>query len=351
MKDVIEISGRKVGQGYEPLVVAEMSGNHNQSLERALEIVEAAANAGAHAIKLQTYTADTLTIDKKDGDFYLDDPKSLWHGMSMYELYEQAHTPWEWHKEIFKRAHELGLLCFSSPFDETAVDFLEKLDCPCYKIGSTENTDVALLRKVAATGKPIIISTGMATVTDLGEMVSIVREAGCNDLILLKCTAAYPADPAEANLLTIPHMQQLLDCQVGLSDHTMGIGVAIASVALGATVIEKHFTLSRDEGGVDSAFSMEPNEFNLLVNESKVAWQARGEIHYGTVKSENSSLARRSLYIVKDMEKGDILTKENLRSIRPGFGLPAKHLDALLGMAVIKKIERGTRMSWELVKS
>ena len=351
MKDVIKISGRKVGLGYEPLVVAEMSGNHNQSLERALEIVESAANAGAHAIKLQTYTADTLTIDKKDGDFYLDDPKSLWHGMSMYELYEQAHTPWKWHKAIFKRANELSLLCFSSPFDETAVDFLETLDCPCYKIGSTENTDVALLRKVASTGKPIIISTGMATVTDLGEMVSILREAGCNDLVLLKCTAAYPADPAEANLLTIPHMQQLLDCQVGLSDHSMGIGVAIASVALGATVIEKHFTLSRDEGGVDSAFSMEPNEFSLLVHESKVAWQARGKIHYGKAKSENSLFARRSLYIIKDMEKGDVLTKENIRSIRPGFGLPAKHLDALLGVAVTKKIKRGTPMSWELVKS
>ncbi len=350
MKDTIEISNRKVGLDYEPLIVAEMSGNHNQSLERALAIVEAAASAGAHAIKLQTYTADTLTIDKKDGDFYLDDPKSLWHGLSMYELYEQAHTPWEWHKEIFKRAHELGLLCFSSPFDETAVDFLEELDCPCYKIGSTENTDVALLRKVAATGKPIIISTGMATVADLGDMVSIVREAGCKELVLLKCTAAYPANPADANLLTIPHMQQLLGCQIGLSDHTMGIGVGVASIALGATIIEKHFTLSRDEGGVDSAFSMEPNEFSLLVSESKIAWQAIGKIHYGTVKSENSSLARRSLYVVKDMEKGEILTKKNLRSIRPGYGLPAKHLDTLLGMAVTKKIERGTRMSWELVK-
>ena len=351
MKDIIEIAGRQIGTEYEPLIVAEMSGNHNQSIARALEIVEAAAASGAHAIKLQTYTADTLTIDKKNGDFYLDDPKSLWHGLTMYELYEQAHTPWEWHKEIFKRADELGLLCFSSPFDETAVDFLEELNCPCYKIGSTENTDVALLRKVAATGKPIIISTGMATVADLGDMVSIVREAGCSDLVLLKCTAAYPTDPAEANLLTIPHMQKLLGCQIGLSDHTMGIGVAIASVALGATVIEKHFTLSRDEGGVDSAFSMEPDEFVSLVNESKIAWQACGKIHYGPVKSENSSLARRSLYVVKDMKKGETLTRENLRSIRPGFGLPVKHLDVLLGMTVTKKIERGTRMSWELVKT
>lgn len=350
MKNTIEINGRKIGPNYEPLVVAEMSGNHNQSLERALEIIDAAAASGAHALKIQTYTADTLTIDKKDGDFYLDNPKSLWHGLSMYELYQQAHTPWEWHKEIFKRCEELGMICFSSPFDETAVDFLEELGCPCYKIGSTENTDFALLRKVAATGKPVIISTGMATVSDLGDMVSIVREAGCNELILLKCTAAYPADPAEANLLTIPHMQKLLGCQIGLSDHTMGIGVSIASIALGATVIEKHFTISREEGGVDSAFSMEPKEFNSLVKESKIAWQSRGTIHYGTVNSENSSLSRRSLYIVKDMEEGETLTKENLRSIRPGYGLPVKNLQALLGMTVTRKIERGTRMSWDLVK-
>lgn len=350
MKDTIEIAGRKIGSSHEPMIVAEMSGNHNQSLERALEIVGAAAAAGAHAIKLQTYTADTLTIDKKDGDFYLNDPKSLWHGLSMYELYQQAYTPWEWHKDIFKRCKELGMIYFSSPFDETAVDFLEELDCPCYKIGSTENTDVDLLRKVAATGKPVIISTGMATITDLGEMVGVVRKAGCNDLVLLKCTAAYPADPADANLATIPHMQKLLDCQIGLSDHTMGIGVAIASVALGATVIEKHFTLSRGDGGVDSAFSMEPTELMSLVKESKNAWKARGSIHYGTVKSENSSLARRSLYIVKDMKNGEVLTKYNLRSIRPGYGLPVKYRDALLGMSVTRKIERGTRMSWDLVK-
>ncbi len=350
MKNTIEINGREISPSCEPLIVAEMSGNHNQSLDRALEIVDAVAASGAHAIKLQTYTADTLTIDKKDGDFYLNDPKSLWHGLSMYELYQQASTPWEWHKDIFNRCKELGLMYFSSPFDETAVDFLEELDCPCYKIGSTENTDFKLLRKVAATGKPVIISTGMATVADLGEMVRVVRKAGCKDLILLKCTAAYPADPNEANLLTIPHMQKLLGCQIGLSDHTMGIGVAIASVALGATVIEKHFTLSRAEGGVDAAFSMEPNEFMSLVKESKIAWQARGTIHYGTVKSENSSLARRSLYIVKDMEEGETLTKDNLRSIRPGYGLPVRNLDALLGMTVTKKIERGTRMSWDLVK-
>jgi len=350
MKNEIDIAGRKVGARCEPFVVAELSGNHNQSLERALAIIDAAAASGAHALKLQTYTADTLTIDKKDGDFYLDNLDSLWQGMSMYELYQQAYTPWEWHEALFARCKELGLICFSSPFDVTAVDFLEALNCPCYKIGSTENTDVALLQKVAATGKPVIISTGMATVAELGDMVNIVRSAGCQDLVLLKCTAAYPADPADANLLTIPHMQELLECQIGLSDHTMGIGVAVASVALGVTVIEKHFTLSRDEGGVDAAFSMEPDEFQALISESKVAWLARGQVHYGTVDSENSSLSRRSLYIVQDMQAGDVLNPENLRSIRPGYGLPTRHLEDLLGMRVTQNIERGTRMSWDLVK-
>ena len=350
MKEVIEISGRKVGLGYEPLIVAEMSGNHNQSLERALEIVEVAANSGAHAIKLQTYTADTLTIDKKDGDFYLDDPKSLWNGMSMYELYQQAHTPWEWHEQIFKRCNELGLLCFSSPFDVTAVDFLEGLHCPCYKIASTENTDFELLKKVAATGKPVIISTGMATIEELGEMVSVVKKSGCTELILLKCTAAYPANPSDANLTTIQHMKDLLDCQIGLSDHTLGIGVAIASVALGAVMIEKHFTLSRKDLGVDSAFSMEPDEFSQLVKETKIAWESKGSIHYGPVAIENSNLSRRSLYIVKDMKKGEIITKENVRSIRPGYGLPVKYFEDILGMKVTKDVLLGTRLSFDLVK-
>jgi len=350
MVKIIDIAGRKVGKGHQPFIVAEMSGNHNQSLDRALQIIDEAAKTGVDAIKIQTYTAGTLTIDKSDGDFYLNDPNSLWHGYSMYELYLQAHTPWEWHKRIFDHCRELGILCFSSPFDVTAVDFLEDLGCPCYKIGSTENIDLELLQKVGSTGKPVIISTGMATVQDLGEMVATVRSAGCSDLILLKCTAAYPANPADANLLTIPHMENLLDCQIGLSDHTLGIGVAVASVALGATMVEKHFTLSREEGGVDAAFSMEPEEFRMLVNESKIAWQAKGEVHYGTVSSENSSLARRSLYVVKDMKKGDCLTEENLRSIRPGYGLPVKNLKSLLGMKVTKDIERGTRMSWDFVK-
>jgi len=350
MLDNIKIDSIQIGIGLKPMIVAEMSGNHNQSLDMALRIVEEVAKTGAHAIKLQTYTADTLTIDKKDDDFYLGDKKSLWNGMSMYELYQQAHTPWEWHEQIFKRCKELGLLCFSSPFDDTAVDFLEDLHCPCYKIGSTENTDFELLKKVAATGKPIIISTGMASIEELGEMVSVVKNAGCTELIMLKCTAAYPANPSDANLATIQHMKDLLGCQIGLSDHTLGIGVAIASVALGAVMIEKHFTLSRKDGGVDSAFSMEPDEFRQLVKETEIAWESKGSIQYGPVASENSNLSRRSLYIVKDIKKGEVITKENVRSIRPGYGLEVKYIDTVLGMRVTSDVKRGTRMSWDLVK-
>jgi len=339
-----------VGEDHPPFIVAEMSGNHNQSIENALEIVEEVAKSGAHAIKLQTYTADTLTIDKKDGDFYLGDKNSLWYGMSMYELYQLAHTPWDWHKTIFKRCHELGLICFSSPFDITAVDFLEDLNCPCYKIGSTENTDLELLKKVASTGKPIIISTGMATIEELGEIISTVDRAGCKDLILLKCTAAYPASSSDANLSTIKHMKDLSGCQIGLSDHTLGIGVAVASVAMGATMVEKHFTISRKNGGVDSAFSMEPDEFKLMVDEALTAWKSIGSISYGPVKSENSKLSRRSLYFVDDIEKGGVITKENMRSIRPGYGLPVKYMDQILGMKVTSSVKKGTRVSWDLLK-
>ena len=327
-----------------------MSGNHNQSLDKALNIVEEVAKTGAHALKIQTYTADTLTIDKKDGDFFLGDKNSLWYGMSMYELYQRAYTPWEWHKPIFERCNELGLLCFSSPFDETAVDLLEDLDCPCYKIGSTENTDFNLLKKVAKTGKPLIISTGMATVSDLEEIVSTVRRAGCKELVLLKCTAAYPAKPSDANLLTIPHMSKMMNCHVGLSDHTLGTAVPVASTALGAVMIEKHFTISRKDGGVDSAFSMEPNEFKKMVIDTEVAWSAVGKICYGSTNDENPSLSRRSLYFVEDVKKGEIITKDNVRSIRPGYGLPVKYFDDILGKKVTKNVLRGTRLSFELVE-
>jgi len=265
MTTAISIAGRNIGTGYKPFIIAEMSGNHNQSLECALEIVDAAAACGAHALKLQTYTADTMTIDISEGDFSIDDPKSPWKGRSLYDLYQEAHTPWEWHKPIFNRCRERGMICFSTPFDDTAVDFLEELDAPCYKIASFENTDLPLIRKVAATGKPVIISTGMATVAELDETVRAAREAGCNDLILLKCTSTYPATPENTNILTIPHIRELFNCEVGISDHTMGVGVSIAAVALGATVIEKHFTLCRADGGVDSTFSLESEELRSLV--------------------------------------------------------------------------------------
>jgi pseudaminic acid synthase len=350
MRSKIRIRNIEIGRGLKPMIVAEMSGNHNQSLDKALEIVDEVAKTGANALKIQTYTADTLTIDKKDGDFFLGDKSSLWHGMSMYELYEKAHTPWDWHKPIFDRCKELGLICFSSPFDETAVDFLEDLDCPCYKIGSTENTDLNLLKKVAKTKKPLIISTGMATVSELGEMIRVVRKSGCSDIIFLKCTAAYPAKPSDANLNTIKNMRDMLDCHIGLSDHTLGTAVAIASVALGSVMIEKHFTLSREDGGVDSKFSMEPGEFKQMVVDAENAWSALGRIYYGPTSNENSNLSRRSLYVVKDMKKGDTVNKDNVRSIRPGYGLNVKYLDVIQGMKVLKDVPIGTRFSFDLVK-
>ena len=346
----ISISSRMIGAGHRPFVIAEMSGNHNQSLNRALEIVEAAAACGAHALKLQTYTADTMTLDLDEGEFFISDESSLWKGTSLYQLYQEAHTPWEWHRPIFDRAKELGLICFSTPFDESAVDFLESLSCPAYKIASFENIDIPLIRRVAATGKPMIISTGMATLAELDEAVCAAREAGCNDLVLLKCTSTYPASPENTNLLTIPHLCDLFGVQVGLSDHTMGIGVAVAGVAMGATVIEKHFTLRRSDGGVDSAFSMEPDEMRLMVVETGRAWQALGRISYGPTDAEKPSMKfRRSLYIAKDMKAGDVLTRENLRMVRPGYGLPPKYFDALLGKTVKKDIPKGTPVHWDIV--
>lgn len=346
----IAISGTKIGANYPPFVIAEMSGNHNQSFERALEIVEVVAKAGAHALKIQTYTANTMTLDIDKGEFYIDKPNSLWQGNSLYQLYQQAYTPWEWHKPIFDRCKELGIIGFSTPFDATAVDFLESLDVPFYKIASFENTDLPLIRKVASTGKPMIISTGMATVAELDETVRTAREGGCKDLVLLKCTSTYPATPENTNILTIPHMRELFDVQVGLSDHTMGIGVAVASVALGATIIEKHFTLRRADGGVDSAFSMEPEEMRQLVIESERAWQALGKVQYGSADAEKESLVfRRSLYVAQDMKAGDIFTPENLKAVRPGLGLPPKFYDMLLGKAIKQDVKMGTPVSWDLV--
>ncbi|MYL71312.1 pseudaminic acid synthase [Halobacillus litoralis] len=346
----IEIIGRKVGPDHPPFIIAEMSGNHNQSLARALEIVDKAAETGAHALKIQTYTADTMTLKHKGDEFQIEDPESLWKGKSLYDLYKEAYTPWEWHEKIFARCRELGMIGFSTPFDASSVDFLESLHVPLYKIASFENTDLPLIRRVARTGKPLIISTGMATAGEMAEMTQAFREAGGKDLILLKCTSSYPSTPENSHIVTIPHMRDLFQCQVGLSDHTLGTGVAVASVALGATVVEKHFTLAREDGGVDAQFSLEPDEMARLVEETERAWLALGTVNYGPTHSEKASgQYRRSLYITENLKAGDILTEDNLRSIRPGFGLPPKYYELLLGKKVNKNVPKGTPMSWNLI--
>ncbi len=346
----MQIGQASIGMGNKPFIIAEMSGNHNQSLDRALAIVDAVAKAGAHALKIQTYTPDTMTLDLAEGEFYISDPASLWKGKTLYELYKKAYTPWEWHAPIFERARNAGLIAFSTPFDESAVDFLETLDVPCYKIASFENTDIPLLKKIASTGKPMIISTGMATVGELYDSIHTVRSAGCNDIVLLKCTSTYPATSQNSNLLTIPHMRELFNCEVGLSDHTMGTGVAVAAVVMGATVIEKHFTLDRSDGAVDSAFSLEPAEFAQLVVETERAWHSLGKVTYGPTKAEESAvMRRRSIYVTRDLKAGDILTKENIRCIRPGHGLPPKYYETILGKKIRQDVKKGTAMRWELV--
>lgn len=347
----MKIADREIGPDHRPYLVAEMSGNHNQSLERALEIVDAAAASGADAIKLQTYTADTMTLNLWAPGFVIEDPNSLWAGRQLYELYEEAHTPWEWHAPIMDRARSLGLHCFSSPFDETAVDFLEGLAVPAYKIASFELTDLPLIRKAASTGKPVIMSTGMATLAEIGDAVQAARAAGCEQLMLLKCTSTYPATPQNTHIQTIPHLRQAFGCEVGLSDHTMGCGVSVAAVALGATFIEKHFTLARADGGVDSAFSIEPAELRLLREESERAWQALGEVRYGPTDAERKSLQfRRSLYVTADLVPGDVLSRDNVRAIRPGLGLAPGFIDAVMGRTVARAVVRGTPLSWDLLK-
>lgn len=347
---MIKIGNRPIGRDYRPYLIAEMSGNHNQSLDRALEIVDAAAKAGADAIKLQTYTAETMTLNVTAPGFVIEDRNSLWAGRQLFDLYKEAYTPWEWHAPIMERAAKHGLHCFSSPFDETAVDFLESLNVPAYKIASFECTDLPLIRKVASTGKPMIISTGMASLAEIDEAVRTARSAGCEQLVLLKCTSTYPATPENTNICTISHMREAFGCEVGLSDHTMGCGVAVASVSFGASLIEKHFTLSRADGGVDSAFSLEPAELAALRIESERAWQSLGSVTYGGTQAEEKSRAfRRSLYIARDMKQGDVLTKENLRIVRPGFGLPPKFFDMVLGKRLNRDATAGTPLAWHLL--
>ncbi|WP_445479407.1 pseudaminic acid synthase [Lysinibacillus irui] len=348
MKQIL-VEKYKIGSLSKPFIIAEMSGNHNQSLERAIKIVEAAAASGAHALKIQTYTADTMTLNLDKPGFQINDDTSLWDGQNLYNLYQQAYTPWEWHKPIFDRAKELGMIAFSTPFDETAVDFLEELEVPLYKIASFENTDLPLIKKVAATGKPMIVSTGMATLAELDELVRTAKEAGCKDLVLLKCTSTYPATPENTNILTLPHMKQLFDdVQIGLSDHTLGIGVAIASVALGATVIEKHFTLDRADGGVDAAFSMEPAEMKALVDETERAWIAMGKVTYGPTEKEKASLKfRRSIYVSKDIKAGEKFTTENIKIVRPGYGLQPKYFNQVLNKKARKDYSVGTPLKFE----
>jgi len=344
----IKIGNTLIGEQQPPFIIAEMSGNHNQSLERAIAIVDAAADAGAHAIKLQTYTADTMTLP---GAMVIQDEGSLWKGRELHDLYKEAYTPWEWHEPIFSHAAKRGMLAFSSPFDETAVDFLQSLNVPAFKIASFENTDWPLLKKVAKTGKPVIMSTGASSISDISEGVAILKNNGCKELMLLKCTSTYPATPETTNLKAIPLLQQLFtDCIVGLSDHTMGIGVSVAAIALGARVIEKHFTLNRADGGVDSAFSMEPHELKALVNESRSAFLALGKPVIEIQEAERKSVQyKRSIFASKDISAGEQLTTDNIRVIRPGNGLAPKLYDLVLQRKATRHIKAGTPLSWDLI--
>lgn len=348
MNATVTIDGRKIGAGYPPYIIAELSGNHNGSIERAFALIEAAKAAGANAVKLQTYTADTLTIDHDSPDFLI--PDGLWAGRRLHELYREAQTPWEWHEALFAKGREIGITVFSTPFDATATDFLESLDAPAYKIASFELLDLPLIQRVASMKKPLIMSTGMANLSEIGEAVSAARDSGCRELVLLHCVSGYPAPPQDANLRTIAHLTESFDVIAGLSDHSHGIGVALAGVALGAHVIEKHITLRRTDGGPDAEFSLEPDELRALVENSKMAWQAIGRVDYSRKSSEKSNLVfRRSLYAVTDIAKGELFTEHNIRSIRPGFGLPPKYLPKVLGRSAGCQIPRGTPVSWDLL--
>jgi len=349
MTSPVEISGRRIGPGHPVYIVAEMSANHNQDFEQAVCILHAAKEAGADAVKLQTYTPDTLTIDC-DNEYFRIGEGTIWEGRNLYDLYGEAYTPWEWQPKLKEIADDLELDLFSTPFDSTAVDFLEEMDVPAYKIASFEVVDLPLIRRVAQTGKPIIMSTGMATLAEIDEAVRVAREAGAAQIALLKCTSAYPAPSGEMNLRAIPHLAEGFGVPVGLSDHTLGIAVPVAAMALGACIVEKHFTLSRDVPGPDSAFSLEPHEFKAMVEAVRVAESALGEVHYEVTESEAASrVFRRSLFVVQDMSAGEMFTEENVRSIRPGYGLHTRYLDKVLGRRAAWDVPRGTPLSWELM--
>jgi N-acetylneuraminate synthase len=348
MKKHIIIHNRPVGPGHPTYIIAEMSANHNQDFEQAVRIVQAAKEAGADAIKLQTYTPDTITIDSDQEHFQIQG--TIWEGRNLYDLYGEAYTPWEWQPKLKQVANDLGLDCFSSPFDHTAVDFLEAMDVPAYKIASFELVDIPLIQKIARTGKPIIMSTGMATLAEIEEAVRTVRAAGAAQLALLKCTSAYPSPPEDMHLRTIPHLSEAFQVPVGLSDHTSGVAVPVAAVALGACIVEKHFTLSRDNPGPDSAFSLEPHEFKAMVEAVRTAEQALGTVRYDVTEREQASrVFRRSLFVVKDIQAGEAFTPEHIRSIRPGYGLHTRHLDEVLGRRAARDIARGTPLEWAMI--
>jgi N-acetylneuraminate synthase len=348
MDRFIEINGRLIGPGEPVYIIAEMSANHNGSYDQAVAIIEAAKQAGADAVKLQTYTPDTMTIDKRDGLFRING--TPWDGHSLYELYAEAHTPWHWQPQLKKIAEGMGLDLFSTPFDKTAVDFLESLDVPAYKIASFENVDIPLLRNIAKTNKPVIMSTGMTSFNELGEGVRTLKNTGCHQLALLKCTSAYPTPIEEMHLKTIPHMMKSFNVPVGLSDHTLGSIAPVTAVALGACIVEKHFTLSRKVDGPDNAFSSEPDEFKKMVDDVRLVEKALGDVTYGSSPHESGSLVfRRSLFVVKDLKTGETFTEENVRSIRPGYGLHTRHLEEVMGRCATKDIHRGTPLSWDLV--
>ena len=339
----MKIGKYKIGLKNEPFIIAEMSGNHNQSLTRALKIVDLVAKTGAHAIKLQTYTPSSMTLDSSRPEFKIMDKDNLWKGKKLFDLFKIAQTPWEWHEPIMNRAKQLGLVCFSSPFDNAAVDFLEKLNVPAYKIASFENNHHPLIEKVASTGKPMIISTGMATMKEIVETVKVAKNAGCKDLVLLKCTSTYPAMPTNSNILAIPKLKSVFGCEVGLSDHTLGVGASIAAIAHGATVIEKHFTIKRSDGGVDSVFSMEPAEFKTLVSSAKDAWLSLGKDVIGpTLKEKKSLKFRRSLYAIKDIKKGEKFDTNNITVTRPANGLHPRYFKTMIGKKSKKNIKSGT---------